>query len=205
MTAKKPPPRRSSATTKAQARAARLETKIGRLSKEIEDIDQAIYSGVSDPDGRYFMLERKRDDIVRATVLQLHTSIEDLLDIWLHSHLMGESARNRPRRGARSKAVFELLKGGRAIGFDAKIRLLRALGLLRQPTIARLVELNKLRNRCSHNWLLKAHVRRGVKRRAPKRPLLQYGKGNLYHSGPLMDFHREFTRLYVRLFLKVYE
>ena len=57
-----------------------VETLISRLNREISEIDKAIY--LSDQTDRVLMagmLERKRDDIVRSAVLQLHTSIEDLL------------------------------------------------------------------------------------------------------------------------------
>jgi hypothetical protein len=58
----------------------RVEQAIKRLNKEIDEIGAAIYaSGEERPVLVAAMLERKRDDIVRSAVLQLHTKIEDLL------------------------------------------------------------------------------------------------------------------------------
>lgn len=182
---------------------------IRRISREIQEIDEFFYTIEDDDlDQVYGMLERKRDDMVRSTVLQLHTSIEDLLDIWIKSHLLGVSPRARNvearRRRVRGRAIDDILKGGRAIGFDAKLRLLLALGLIRRPLYRRLEALNQLRNKCSHNWLLKGHVRKGIKPHLPKRPLLQYNGRDLHRVEVLKDFAGEYGLLYARLFIKIY-
>jgi hypothetical protein len=58
----------------------RVDRAIKQLTKEIDEIEAAIYSrGEDRPVLVAGMLERKRNDIVRSAVLQLHTSIEDLI------------------------------------------------------------------------------------------------------------------------------
>jgi len=59
-----------------------VEAKITRLTREIEEIDQFFYKGNENEDRDLYagMLERKRDDMVRSTVLQMHTAIEDVLN-----------------------------------------------------------------------------------------------------------------------------
>ena len=77
--------------------------------------------------------------------MQLHTAIEDLLDVWLKSYLLGVPAemRNKAARSRRmtARAIDDLLTGGSSIGFDRKLKLLLALRLLRQPTCKKLNEL----------------------------------------------------------------
>lgn len=53
-----------------------------------------------------------------------------------------------------------MLFGG-GIGFDMKLNLAIALGLLNVSTKEKLTLLNTIRNKCSHNWLLKLPQRRG--------------------------------------------
>jgi hypothetical protein len=57
-----------------------VETKIKRLTREIGQIDECFYRPDKEDRVAYAgMLERKRDDVVRSAVLQMHTAIEDLL------------------------------------------------------------------------------------------------------------------------------
>jgi hypothetical protein len=197
------------ARSQQDRRDQRIRRKIKRISKEIDEIDKFFYHVEDDDLAQvYGMLERKRDDMVRSTVLQLHTAIEDLLDVWLKSEMLDVPPQVRnavaQRRRARRRTIDDLLKGGRALGFDAKLRLLVSLGLIRRPLQRKLETLNQLRNKCSHNWLLKDYVRRGIKPHLPKRPLLQYQGRDLHKIAVLQDFAGEYGRTYFRLFGRVY-
>lgn len=198
-------PAQISADMRQQSGDQRLRRKIARISKEIEDIDGFFYNIKDDDLAQvYGMLERKRDDMVRSTVLQLHTAIEDLLDSWLKSYLLGVPPQQRKTRARRrGRVADDLLKGGRALGFDAKVRLLVAVGLIRKPLHSKLETLNQLRNKCSHNWLLSARIRRGIKPHLPKRPLLQYDGRDLHKIPALKDFVRDYGQIYFRLFLRI--
>lgn len=156
------------AKKKLREREKRYERKARRLANEIREIESMMYDVTGgDAMERCYMAERKRDDIVRAVVIQLHTAIEDLLDNWLKCHLLGCSGTEllkvaRSRRQA-SRFLDTVLSGGRSIRFDAKIRLMVGLGMINRPMYNKLVELNEIRNKCSHHWLLNAPIRKGLK------------------------------------------
>ena len=55
-----------------------VETKIKRLTREIAQIDEYFYQPDKQDRVAYAgMLERKRDDVVRSAVLQMHTACVD--------------------------------------------------------------------------------------------------------------------------------
>jgi hypothetical protein len=187
-------------------RERRLNKKSREITDEIREINDLLYNvETKDIEQRYFMLERQRDDVVRSFVLQFHTAIEDLMDTWLKSVLLEVKAEDvnsvgRTRRAA-ARATSEFL---RSIGFENKVKLLLAFRLIRQPLVQNLLELNRIRNKCGHNWLLKVHVRRGIKPWAPKRPLLQFRGQNLYEVTVLQEFGGVYGPLYARLFARIY-
>ena len=153
-----------------------VEAKIERLSREIAEIDEFFYQTEETGDRVLYagILERKRDDMVRSAVLQLHTAIEDILTSWItcqvlrvHYDQLNARMRNKSARAAR-----KLLIGADSIGFDMKLNLAVALRLINTKTRGQLADLNVLRNKCSHNWLLKKPVRRGKRPAQRKAPLL---------------------------------
>ena len=186
--------------------AAYLRRKISRLSREITDIEDFFYHSNRDGDQLLHadMLERKRDDIVRSAILQMHTAIEDVLTSWIFCRMSGtgpttRKARERTKSG---KALMRMLSGGGSLGFDMKLNLAVALDLVSEKMRATLAELNGLRNKCSHNWLLRVPVRRKRKPHQPKLPLLMFRGRNLHDADVLKDLIREFGGLYGRIFLK---
>jgi hypothetical protein len=182
-----------------------VETKIHRLTREIARIDEFFYSIDQRSDRALYagMLERKRDDMVRSAVLQLHTAIEDVLTSWITCRMLGvKSNELRRRRTKRAQALGKMLSGGGSIGFDMKLHFAVALRLITRPVQERLSELNRLRNKCSHNWLLKAPVRRGKRPREKKPPLLLYKGRDLHTVEVLEDFAGAYGPLYARLFVK---
>jgi hypothetical protein len=106
------------------------------------------------------MLERKRDDMVRSAVLQMHTAIESLLNSYIIFKITGR-ARLQPSRNESARALHRMLYGGSSLGFDMKLNFALVLRLISSKTKERLAILNTLRNRCSHNWVLKVPVRHG--------------------------------------------
>ncbi len=183
-----------------------VETRVRRLKKEIAAIDDAFY-GVSENEDRALyagMLERKRDDIVRSAVLQVHTATENVLDSYIMRFILGIKPEERGRRmGSKSaQALRKMLFGSGSIGFDAKLNLAVALGLMNSGMQKKLMELNTLRNRCSHNWLLKAPVRHGRRPGQRKQPLLLFRGRDLHNVEVLTEFTGEYGTLYARLFAK---
>jgi hypothetical protein len=183
-----------------------VETKIRRLTREIKKIDEFFYETKKHASRTLYagMLERKRDDMVRSAVLQLHTAIEDILTSWITCRVLGIRMEEQ-EKGARTKsaqALRRMLWGSGSIGFDMKLNFAVALRLINGRTQKKLAELNRLRNKCSHNWLLKVPVRRGRRPKQKKMPLLFYKGRDLHGLEALEDFTREYGLLYARLFTK---
>lgn len=189
-------------------RKQRLQTDIRRLRKEIQEIESTIYGPTGDLYDQRFLLQLKRNHAIRGVVLELHLAIEDLLNGWLKSHFLAVSPRllhgSSRNKSKIARTVDELLEGGGALGFEKKLNLLRAIGLIRKSVYDKLVELNRVRNKCSHNWELDAVIRKKAKKRVPKRRLLEYRGRNLFDIAVLKDFASEYGSMYYRLFMKVY-
>jgi hypothetical protein len=186
-----------------------VESKIRRLTREIAAIDELFYRGNENEDRMLFagMFERKRDDMVRAAVLQMHTAIEDLLNSMIICRILGIKPEDRgnKQRSHGARALRRMLFGAGSLGFDMKLNFAVALGLLTERTREKLAVLNTLRNKCSHNWLLKVPVRRGKKPKQQKPPLLTYNGHDLHNVDALKDFTAEYGPIYYKLFLKFLE
>ena len=182
----------------------RVEAAIKRLTREIDEIDRYFYR-TNEADDRLLyagMLERKRDDLVRGTVLQIHTAIEDLLDQHISFALSGATLRRRARSHS-ARSLRSILVGSGSIGFDRKIALAHALRIITTKTRIRLQILNSLRNKCSHNWILKISIRQGKRPAQKKPPLLLYEGRDLHTVAALKDFIAEFGGgIYLKLFTK---
>jgi hypothetical protein len=181
-----------------------VEATITRLTREIAKIDEVFYM-VNETDDRVLyagMLERKRDDVVRAAVLQMHTAIEDLLNSQIICRILNVKPEDRARkmRSKSAQALRSMLVGPRSLGFEMKLNFAVVLGIVRTGTKDRLTELNTLRNKCSHNWLLKAPVRRGKRPKQKKSPLLLYRGRDLHNVDVLAEFLAEYGPIYYKLF-----
>ena len=186
----------------------KVEAKINRLSREIAAIDRFFYGASQDDADRSLhagMLERKRDDMVRGIVLQLHTSIEDILNTAIICSIFNVKAESRMqnfRSSKRARALRKLLFGAGSLGFDMKLNLAVSIGIMTATTQEQLTELNTLRNKCSHNWLLRVPVRRGRRPRQQKPPLLQYHGRDLHEVTVLEQFVDEYSPIYLKMFMK---
>jgi phosphosulfolactate phosphohydrolase-like enzyme len=94
-----------------------------------EDDDRALYAA---------MLDRKRDDLVRSAVLQVHTAIEDVLNSQIICSVLKVKPEDRTgkMRSKPARALRKMLSGAGSIGFDMKLNFAIALGLLSQRKIA---------------------------------------------------------------------
>ena len=84
-----------------------------------------------------------------------------------------------------------------------KLNSASAIGLLNGKTRDQFAELNTLRNKCSHNWLLKKPVRRGRRPAQIKRRCFTTGVHDLHEVSVLKDFFDKYGVIYGRLFLKL--
>jgi hypothetical protein len=189
----------------ARSKRSYVRKKIGRLEREIRSIDEMFYFTEKDGDPLQHaqMLERKRDDMIRAAVLQLHTSIEDILNPHIMCRMLEVPAHGRMKlmRARRGEALRKLLKTAGGLGFEQKLELAVALKIVSDKRRKRLAILNTLRNRCSHFWLLKVPVRKGRRPRQQKLPLLQYEGRDLHKTATFRDFLGEYGPLYARMFV----
>lgn len=174
----------------------RKSARLRRQIKKIDAIDTSFYGEADDTDvGDDFVsvwvLERKYDDRLRAIVLHLHTRIETHLNIRIMNRILGGQGRRTTRNNV-ARALQKLLYGRGSLGFDGKLNLAVAIGLMNSKTRGRLAELNGLRNKCSHHWLLNVPLRRGRKPKEKKPPLLIYRGRNLHKDDVLNEFLIEY-------------
>ncbi len=76
------------------------------------------------------MLERKRDDMVRSAVLQLHTAIEEILNSHISLRITGRDLVKQKGSSQSARAVRKMLYGGGSIGFEMKLTLALALKVI---------------------------------------------------------------------------
>jgi hypothetical protein len=89
-----------------------------------------------------------------------------------------------------------------SLGFDTKLNFAVGLGLISPTGRKQLMELNTMRNKCSHNWILNRAVRRGKRPKQLKPPLLHFRGQDLHKVAVLKEFISEFTVVYLRLYAK---
>jgi hypothetical protein len=173
---------------------------IGRLERDIEPIEDALMPTEDEDDQtRVVLLRRNREQLVRGLILDVHLAIDDLSSCALRNTIL--EGRSTPT--VMRTEVDGLLEGNRALRFYQKLVLARSLGWLTPKQFRELEGLNTVRNRCGHGWQLSQLVRRGVKRKAPKKPVLRYLGKNVYQTDVLIDFVRHFWKLYLRLYAKL--
>lgn len=195
--------------TKNLGKKRRLERKIVRLSEEIAEIESTIYTDADgDAYNQHFLFQQKRNHAIRGVVLELQLAIEDLLNVWLDSFLLQckPSVRNKVarRKPKLARTIEQLLEGSGALSFERKLDLAEGTGLIRRSEHTKLRELYRVRNKCSHHWLLDIPVRKRIQRNQPKRRLLDYQNRNLFQIEVLKDFVREYGSMYYKLWLRVY-
>lgn len=183
----------------------RMEREIRRTLKEVERIQSILHPIDSKDqwDNRFNARERK-EDAVRGFVIHINLAMETVLDDLFRRVFLGYrpgSKRAKRPRGKRAKELEELLVGPRALGFEAKLRLARVVGLVNKRHNEKLRQLNKLRNKCSHRWALNVNKR---KRRSQKgTPLLEHKGRSLFKIDALESLYRESGPVYVSMFEKL--
>jgi hypothetical protein len=83
-----------------------------------------------------------------------------------------------------------------------KLTFALVVGILNTKAISKLRELNALRNKCTHNWLLNVPVRRGRRPTQIKPPLLTFRGRDLHKVYVLKDFSNEYGAIYSRMLSK---
>ena len=137
-------------------------------------------------------------------MLQLHTAIEDLMTDAILSHIVGAPHRqsHKKMRSKRGQALARVLTGPGSLGFDMKLNFGVVVGVITPKTRDKLKELNTLRNKCSHHWLLNVPIRKGKKPKQIKPRLLSFRGRDLHKIPVLKEFMGEYGRMYYRMFVK---
>ena len=175
------------------------QRKLTKITADIARIERSLFRAEDpDLDQRYHELTRKREHLLRSIVLELHLSIEDILTGAIGNALL----RGRLSRSPIGQTIRDLLEDDRPLGFRHKLMLARSLDLISAKEFADLVELNTVRNRCSHSWSLGKLTRRRIKPSRPKRPLLRWRGTNLYKTDDFLAFVRVYSLHYVKLWLR---
>lgn len=179
-----------------------LARDISRLRREIQQIEDLVYPLRGDLEKQRFFLQFKRSSSVRGIVLEFHVALEAMLTDWLKACLFGVRPEDfyRLRRAKTLRRALDDVLG--SIGFDKKLTLLRGFGLIRKSEYTKLTELNKVRNKCGHNWELDALLRRKIKRHHPKRPLIEFRGRSILNPEAVGEFAAEYGNLYYKLFLR---
>lgn len=180
-----------------------IQPTIRKILREVERIHSFVHPlNDSDPVVNLFNAKSLREDAVRMTVLQISLAIESVLDglfarLFI-GHEPGEQKGHKRPIGKRAKALQELLEGG-GLGFGAKLKLARVLGLITKSQHTSLDKLRSLRNKCAHSWMLDAIHKRG-RRPRPTRRVLEYEGRNLFDLKVLESFMHVYSGIYLNLF-----
>jgi hypothetical protein len=179
--------------------SAAKQSKITKITADIARIEQSFFrSEERDLDQRYHQLTRKREHLLRSIVLELHLSIEDILTGAIGNALL----QGRLIRSPIGQTIRDLLQDDRPLGFRHKLMLARSMNLITGKQFADLAELNSVRNRCSHNWILSKVTRRKIKPSKSKRQLLRWRGTNLYKTDDFLAFARLYSKHYLNLWLR---
>lgn len=180
------------------------QRKIDKVLRDVETIHSFMYSlNDSDPRVNLNNARSRRNDAVRITVLQMSLSIEDLIDSLFWRTFAGHDPKSKKRKSKKqgiARELDELLTSGR-MGFEAKVKLARIIGLINKNEQKKLDALRTLRNKCAHHWMLNIIRKRGTKGRPSKR-LLEYQGRTLFDLKVLEDFMSVYSGIYLKLFDK---
>ena len=172
-----------------------------RLAKEIEKLVSALYNTSDDDDQlRSENLKTYRAEVMRSFILHLHLSIEDLLRALLFDFIKKQN-RNLTRK-ATIKLVREMT-GAELVNWCGR------LNLITETVHRRLLDLNTIRNKCAHNWVLDIPRFKNVGARGQRKrkwiPVVMYENKNLLNRKVLLHtFCRIYGKIYINLLFRVW-
>ena len=183
---------------KRKIESAALTRKAGRLRAEIEDLANDLFNlNDRDPYLCCENLKTYRLEIMRTFVVSLHLATEDLLHAILFDFLA------RQNRRLTKKETIKIVDGMRSAEL---IHWCGRLNLVTPPQYENLLDLNRIRNACAHQWLLDITRTRRVgpkrRRRSVRVPIVEFERKNLFTGS---TFAEEFCPKYSGLYLKLLE
>lgn len=170
--------------------------KSDRLKAEIDELIAHLYNtNAKDTELRYENLKTYRIEVQRSFILYTHLAIEDLLRALLFDFLA------RQNRLMSKKQIIKTVDDMRSADL---IHWCGRLRLITPRRYEQLLELNRIRNACAHNWLLDIpkYKRKagGKSHRRIRVPVVKYhGKNLLGRDVFLDDFLPTYGGIYVSL------
>lgn len=193
--------RRAARKHSTVAQAAALVKSAGRLRAEIETLENSLFNlDARDPYLRCENLKTYRFEIMRTFVVSLHLAIEDLLHAILFDFLA------RQNRRLTKKETIKIVDGLRSAEL---IHWCGRLNLVTPSQYSDLIELNRIRNACAHQWILGLSRTKRVgpkwRKKRIRVPIVVYGTKNLFTSKTFTDeFCPVYSGLYLKLLTKVW-
>lgn len=176
--------------------ARNLAKRIERLKSSIAQLTNGLY-GLDERDQwlKHQNLKTYRTEVMRGFILYLHLANEDLLRALLFDFLVKH---NRSLAGKIAKRSVEDLRSADLINWCGRLK------LIRPKEYAHILELNRVRNACAHNWVLdlprtRSTINKGVRRRI-RIPRVTYNGKNLFANSVFAD---EFLAVYSKIYLKL--
>lgn len=182
--------------TPKRSRGNTYSRRADNLRIEIDKIGHELYSiNASDARSRYNSLRTYRTELLRGFVLYTHLAIEDLLKAILSDFIQSQNKILR---------VNDVWKTVRDMRSAETIHWCARLNLIRRKQYQDLLELNRIRNACAHNWVLDIpRVKKIVVAKTKKQirvPVVHYKSRDLFDAGIFFD---EFLPTYGPIYLKL--
>jgi len=176
--------------------------KAERLRAEIEELQDSLFNiNEKDPYLRHLNLKSLRDEVLRSFVISLHLAMEDLLHAILFDFLAKQNRRLTKKETIR---IVNDMRSAELIHWCGRLKLISPL------QYSNLLELNRIRNTCAHQWILdwvqiKRVGPRG-RRKQIKIAVVRYKDQNLFsHNIFAEEFYPVYSRLYLKLLFRVWK
>lgn len=167
--------------------------KIEKLRADIERLTGVLY-GLDNKDALVRLMNYKtyKVEIIRGFILYLQLSIESLLKELLVYRLKGETRIFKVRQ---IKKTVEDMRSRDILGWCGH------LNLVTETQHARIVELNRIRNLCAHNWVLDLpRYRKDRRGKSVKIGVVRFNDKNILNETVFRD---EFMPVYSGIYLKL--
>jgi hypothetical protein len=167
-----------------------LNRKIEEATVAASNVADRLYNlHADDLELRLANLKNYRVELMRNFVLYTHLAIEDLL-----RELLVFQLRNEPR----VVTVKELKMAVADLRSRDLVDWCARLGVLTKRQYTHLLELNRVRNKCSHVWIVDEPIHRRDKRgRRQRQPVVVFGGRDLFAGENFFD---DFWPTYGRIF-----
>ncbi len=169
--------------------------KSDKLKSQIDALAASLY-GLNNRDQglRYYNLQTYQIEVMRNFVFYMHLGIEDLLRALLFDFLV---KRNQQLTKKRAIRIVEDLWSADLVDWCGRLK------LIKPKQYKQLLELNRVRNKCGHNWSLEVkrkRVKTGGKSRRVRVPSVIFEGRNLFDEEV---FTSRFLKVYSKIYLKL--